>query len=101
MILRDRGKREVLPMSLSTAINETALASKKLPDGFKTGLWEYIKDFAVAVISGFVLSSFIAGLVGLLWPGARWAIFFVVFLIWGGIGIGVIFQDLAARQSSL
>jgi len=89
MILRDRGNRDIEPMGWSDAAEQTALISANSRAHFL----DYLLDKIVALFSGIVIASFIAGLVGLFLPGIRWTVFIIIVALWAAVGVGVIIND--------
>jgi hypothetical protein len=87
VILRDRGKREISAMSWSTGREYTTFSS----------LTSILSNVAT-MLFGVVLASFIAGFVGLFWPGARWPVSFVALVAWVAVGISIIVGQRTSQR---
>jgi hypothetical protein len=81
VMLRDRGKQDINPVSWSEGSEYAAFSRTNT-----------ILSNVAAILFGFLPASLIAGLAGLLWPGARWPVFLVGFGAWvvGAVVVAVL-----------
>jgi hypothetical protein len=83
VIVRDRGKREIKPVSWSEGREYTTFSRANT-----------VLISVSALLFGFVLASLIGGFAGWLLPKARWPVFFAVLVVWGVGGFTVILRDV-------
>jgi hypothetical protein len=81
VMLRDRGKREINPVSWLEGREYAAFSRTNT-----------VLINVATILFGFVLASLAAGLAGLLWTEARWPVFFVLVGVWvvGGVVVAVL-----------
>ena len=54
-------------------------------DEHEISLTEFIRGQIALIILGIPGSLFVAGLIGMIWPPGRWAVFLLVFGVWAAI----------------